>query len=91
MLGVSVPSKEQLMHVIGRLGMKRFASVVMWVLWEVFAMPEVYMLCEANEREGIEKTKHNLRLVRHYPEEAICEPFFRVYHFLWRKLSLWRF
>ena len=38
-----------------------------------------------------EKTKHNLRLLTHYPEEVLWEPFFRVYHWLWRKLELWRF
>ena len=38
-----------------------------------------------------EKTKHNLRLLTHYPEEVMCEPVFRVYHWLWRKLELWRF
>ena len=38
-----------------------------------------------------EKLKHNLRLVGHYPEEVICEPFFRVYHYFWRRLSLWRY
>ena len=38
-----------------------------------------------------EKTKHNLRLLTHYPEEVICEPFFRVYHWVWRRLELWRY
>lgn len=38
-----------------------------------------------------EKTKHNLRLLTHYPEEVICEPFFRVYHWIWRKFELWRY
>lgn len=40
---------------------------------------------------AVEKTKHNLRLLTHYPEEVMCEPVFRVYHWLWRKLELWRF
>lgn len=40
---------------------------------------------------AIEKTKHNMRLVRHYPEEVMWEPGFRVYHWIWRKLELWRF
>lgn len=39
---------------------------------------------------AIEKTKHNLRLLSHYPEEVLCEPFFRVYHWMWRKLELWK-
>ena len=40
---------------------------------------------------AIEKTKHNIRLLTHYPEEVLWEPFFRVYHWVWRKLELWRF
>ena len=40
---------------------------------------------------AIEKTKHNLRLLSHYPEEVICEPFFRVYHWIWRRFELWRY
>lgn len=42
-------------------------------------------------RHTIEKTKHNLRLLTHYPEEVLWEPIFRIYHFFWRKLELWRF
>lgn len=38
-----------------------------------------------------EKLKHNYRLIGHYPEEAISEPCFRLYHWFWRKLKLWRF
>ncbi len=38
-----------------------------------------------------EKTKHNLRLLTHYPEEVLCEPFFRVYHWVWRRFELWRY
>lgn len=40
---------------------------------------------------AIEKTKHNMRLVRHYPEEVMWEPFFRVYHWVWRRFELWRY
>ena len=40
---------------------------------------------------AIEKTKHNLRLFSHYPEEVLSEPFFRLYHWIWRKFELWRF
>lgn len=119
-MGVSVKSKEEVMHTLSRFGMKKFAGAVMYVLQTVFAMPDVYLLCEADEREGrflldeimqagnfgkfdgrikhggsqlshaIEKTKHNLRLIGHYPSEVLWEPIFRVYHWLWRKLELWR-
>lgn len=42
-------------------------------------------------RHAWEKTKHNLRLLTHYPEEVLWEPFFRVYHWIWRRLELWRY
>lgn len=51
-MGISVPSNTEIMHTLGRLGMKRFAGGVMWVLKEVFAMPDVYLLCEPNEEAG---------------------------------------
>lgn len=136
-MGIAVKSNEEIMHTLGRFGMKKFAEAVMYVLQTVFAMPDVYLLCPANEKEGkfllseimlagnfgkydtrisrgpkefsfdwlgtgasfklsasfvhaIEKTKHNLRLFTHYPEEVLWEPIFRVYHWVWRKLELWR-
>ena len=37
-------------------------------------------------KHGIWKLKRVMRLVRSYPEEALCEPVFRVYHLIWRIL-----
>ena len=37
------------------------------------------------------KTWRNMQLVCDYPEEALCEPFFRTWHFFWRKCHLWEF
>lgn len=127
--GKAAASNDEIMHVLGRFGMKRFAGAVMWVLQTVFAMPDEYLLCPADEKEGKflldeimqagnfgeyderidrssksfmgfkvpvsmvhawEKLKHNLRLIRHYPEEVMWEPVFRVCHFFWRRFSLWR-
>lgn len=33
-------------------GMQKFASGVMWIMKEVFGLPEEMMLCEASEKEG---------------------------------------
>ena len=35
-------------------------------------------------KHGLWKLKRVLRLVRSYPEEALWEPVFRVYHLFWR-------
>lgn len=132
-MGLSVASNVEIMHQLRRFGLAKFAGAVMCVLREVFGMPEEYMICPANEKEGrflldeimmagnfgafdqrikrdyrlrmndyrlslprgmvhaIEKTKHNMRLVRHYPEEVMWEPVFRVYHWIWRRFELWRY
>ena len=120
-MGIALKSNEEIMHTLSRFGMKKFAGAVMYVLQIVFAMPNEFLICQPNEKEGKflineimqagnfgkyddrikhggtqsqhawEKTKHNLRLLTHYPEEVICEPFFRVYHWIWRRFELWRY
>lgn len=120
-MGKSVKSNDEILHILSRFGMKKFAAAVMYVLQTVFAMPDEYLICQPNEKEGKfllneilqagnfgkyddrikhggtksqhawEKTKHNLRLLTHYPEEVLCEPFFRVYHWIWRRFELWRY
>lgn len=42
----------EIMHVIERLGMKKFAGAVMYVLQTVFGMPDEYLICEPNNRNG---------------------------------------
>jgi hypothetical protein len=44
--------REESLEIIGRLGMKKFASAMMYVLQTVFAMPDEYLICKPNEREG---------------------------------------
>ena len=46
---------------------------------------------DARNRFGRSKLGHNLqrvyrdiRLVRYFPGEALCEPFFRIWHYFWR-------
>lgn len=46
---------------------------------------------ESSAHKFWRKTKRNLLLARFYPHEALWEPPFRLYHWVWRKLELWRF
>ena len=50
----SLPSSEheEVMRVIGRLGMKKFAGAVMYVMQSVFGMPEEYLFCKPIARNG---------------------------------------
>lgn len=99
---------------ICRLGLWKFAGAVMYVLHEVFDLPEDKMIAPMDERRGrllledvlrggnfgqhddhhhwqgaighnILRLKRDLRLLRYYPEEALAEPFFRLWHFVWRR------
>ena len=45
-------SKEEIMKIISWLGMKRFASALMYVLCEVCGMSAEYLLCEPSEKDG---------------------------------------
>jgi hypothetical protein len=47
-----------------------------------------YLKVQCNH--ALEKWKHNLRLIGHYPEEVLWEPVFRVYHWVWRRFRLWK-
>ena len=38
-------------------------------------------------KHGVWKLKRVMRLVRSYPEEALWEPLFRVYHLVWRGIN----
>ncbi len=42
----------EIMHIIERLGMKKFAGAVMYVLQTVFGMPDEYLICKPNNRNG---------------------------------------
>ena len=97
-LGTPVLSKEEVMAVLRSFGMGKFAEAVMYVLQEVFAMPSHYYICATNAKEGKElknggmikhglwKLKRVMRLVSSYPEEALWEPVFRVWHLGWRMI-----
>lgn len=46
---------------------------------------------ESSLHKFLRKTNRNLKLAKYYPHEALWEPFFRVYHWIWRKFELWRY
>ena len=44
--------RGHVMHIIERLGMRKFVGAVMYVLQTVFAMPDEYLLCKPDVRHG---------------------------------------
>lgn len=48
----SSSEREEEITLINRIGMKKFAEAVMWVLGHVFGLEREYMLCEPDEKEG---------------------------------------
>ncbi len=114
-------NKEKLQRDLHRLGLRKIAGAVMWVLKEILHLPENKMIVAADMRRGklllaeilnggnfgkydkkyggitrkgmagkfFTKTVRNLSFVKYYPEEALCEPLFRMWHFFWRKAKGW--
>lgn len=102
---------------IERLGMKRFARAVMYIMVELFGMDRRYLLFEPDEHEGkflieevliggnfgqydmrlgdkshetvgrrwLRMSVRNMRFVKHYPSEALCEPLFRTLFWMWKR------
>lgn len=50
--GFTEEEKSETVKWISTLGMKRFATAMMWLMKDVFGLDERYMLCEANEEYG---------------------------------------
>ena len=51
-MGGVVKSNAEIMRTLSSFGMKKFAEAVMYVLQTVFAMPDEYLICLPNEKEG---------------------------------------
>lgn len=45
-------TREEILHILRRLGLKRFCGALMWVLGELFGLEESLMLVPPREREG---------------------------------------
>lgn len=110
------------MSLIHDFGMDKFVPAVMFIMKEVFLMPDDYLLCQPDKTEGqyllneimragnfghyddrldgdkglgttdhaIRKTRRNMSMILHYPEEVMWEPLFRIYHWMWRTMKLWK-
>jgi len=115
-LSSSVLSNAAIMYNLKRFGLAKFAGAVMWVLKEVFNMPDIYMICEPNAEEGKwllnevmqagnfgrydkrnegrghvnTKLSRALMLIRHYPHEALWQPWFMLYHWMFRRFEWWK-
>ena len=50
--GFTEAERLETLRMLRRLKMRRFASAVMWVLGEVFALPREYMLCDPSRQDG---------------------------------------
>lgn len=117
---------DELRQMIVALKLEPLAGAVMYVMREVFGLPEQQLIVAPDRHEGVallsdmmqagnfghydlrydkersqeglhsqlhrywRKTKRNLMLTFHFPHEAIWEPLFRLYHFFWRTLNLWK-
>lgn len=115
-IGSRVMTAGEIMRVMRRLGMAKFAGAVMYVLRRVFDMPAEWMICGEDEKAGrrlleeimqsgnfgqydrrgaeqksagvlshaVWKLRRNMRFAAGYPEEVLCEPVFRLWHWCWR-------
>lgn len=42
------------------------------------------VIADSRIKKALQRFKRDLRLIRYFPSECLCEPFFRTYHFFWR-------
>ena len=105
---------DEVQEELKELGLWKFAGGIMYIMQEVFGMPDSRLIVppngkygkfvlnevleagnfgrhDARNRFGRSQLGHNLqrvyrdmRLVKFFPAEALCEPIFRTWHFFWR-------
>ena len=116
--GFTPEEKEETVATLKELRLYSFSRAVMYVLQNIFAMPDKYLISPPDKRQGeflineimlagnfgaydsrmssklysknpfirfIFKSKRSLRFLKYHPLEIISSPFFRIWHFFWRK------
>lgn len=94
-------------------GIYKFAGAVMYVLQEVFGLPDDQLIVPVDKKRGqllladilhggnfghydqtfaknalghnLQRIWRDIRLMRYYPTETLCEPLFRLWHWAWRR------
>jgi len=116
--GAPAEEKLRIMAFLKTLNLAGFASAVMYVLQEVFRLPEDCMLTAPDKKRGaflldeilrsgnfgqyddritgdngaspaynfFARTTRSLRFLTQYPSETIWLPFFKIWHFIYRKI-----
>lgn len=116
-LGFSEGERKEYAVLMKRFGMYKMAGAVMYVLREVFALSDEYIILQPHEkcgkflldeimkagnfghyderisvkdrqnkiRRNILRLKRDMRMMAYFPSECISEPFFRLYHWYWRR------
>ena len=107
------PERQQRTSNIKTLNLIDFAGAVMYVLQEVFGLPDDQLLVPIDKKRGqllladilhggnfghydntfaknalghnLQRIWRDIRLMRYYPTETLSEPFFRLWHWAWRK------
>ena len=115
--GFTDEDRNEYRRLMRRFGMYKMSGAVMYVLREVFGMPDEWLIVEPHERCGrmlleeimkagnfghyderigerdrqsklrmnILRLKRDVRMMSYFPSECLSEPFFRLYHFFWRR------
>ncbi len=113
----SESERKKAFDILDSFGLRHFTSAIMFIMKEVFALEDTYMLCNTNVSEGefilseilqggnfgkydertkrsssnsrwqmgLANAKRNLRFLKHYPNEVLWIPTWKLWHWCWRK------
>lgn len=120
---MALKDRDEIHDTLKHLGLKRIAGAMMWILQDLFDLPEDKMVARPEEKAGrsllkdvmrsgnfgnagrkkdqapqtqsrgswrlklqknVMRLQRDIRMVRYFPSECLCEPFFRIWHFFWR-------